>query len=256
MEALTDKLTLGRFFSAKNQSKIEPEANIRSWTSSSKTLVCRNKTNNKQQKSSKKNNWGSLKSEKKNELSKTTACSEAVEEIHYFLATTGHFHLAQTPERAFSLSQFSSLMRPESICVWPSWKLLQEAKRMSKRSKPDFLWKPSARTLQELDGVLRRREEARKKEKHGFADWLSSLPYLLASITPNSGWTAVSGRAADQPIRRLLSPTASHGFTTGWICEINPKGYGNIPTASDRLTHPADLQNRESALCFSSKIEN
>lgn len=56
MEALTDKLTLGRFFSAKNQSKIEPEANIRSWTSSSKTSVCRNKTNNKQQKSSKKNN--------------------------------------------------------------------------------------------------------------------------------------------------------------------------------------------------------
>lgn len=64
MEALTDKLTLGRIFSAKNQSKIEPEANIRSWTSSSKTLVCRNKTN-KQQKSSKKTIEGHWKVKRK-----------------------------------------------------------------------------------------------------------------------------------------------------------------------------------------------
>lgn len=47
------------FILPKKQSKTEPEANIHSWTSSSKTLVCRNKTNN---------SWGSLKSEKKNEL--------------------------------------------------------------------------------------------------------------------------------------------------------------------------------------------
>lgn len=120
-----------------------------------------------------------MRSGKKNKFSKTSACSEAVEEIHYFLATTGHFHLAQSLKGALPLSHFSSLMRPEGICVWPSWKLQQEPKRLSQRSEPDFLWKPSARTLPELDSVFTRRGE-----------------HLLASFTPNSGWIASSGRAA------------------------------------------------------------
>lgn len=117
-----------------------------------------------------------------------SACSEAVEEIHNFLTTTGHFHPAQTPEGAFPLSQFSSLTRPESICVWPSWELLQEPKRMSKRSQPDFLWKPSAQTLQEPDGVLTRREGAREKRKARFC-WLTWLLVVMRLCRPPSRWT-------------------------------------------------------------------